>query len=213
MAGFARISVIPDEQLRGDLRVGAARAGQAGDQRLLRGQHVGCPGGAFERLRAGRAQLDPRPFGERLHAEAAEHFVGAAQLVPGVTDTPLAAQPLPVQQIGAAEFHAQRGAAEVVDGLPVAGLGSLAFADQRARASLDATCPVGATGSCRIRQLLQCLGGGCHVASPGGGLDELSQAPVAERQIAGIGAAQPCCRERVVVAAQAAACADHAVPV
>ena len=68
-----------DEQLLSDLRVGGASAGQAGDQRLLRGQDVGSPGGAFERLRTGGAQLDPGPFGERLHAEAAEQLVGAAQ--------------------------------------------------------------------------------------------------------------------------------------
>src|SRR5580700_3664893 len=79
-----------DEQLRGDLRVGGPLARQAGDQCLLRGQEVGRPGGAFERLRAGRAQLGPRPFGERLHAEAGEQRVGAAQLVPGISDVPLA---------------------------------------------------------------------------------------------------------------------------
>ena len=66
-------------------------AGQAGDQRLLRGQDAGCPGGAFERLRAGRAQLGTRPFGERLHADAGEQLVGAAQLLPGIPDAPLAA--------------------------------------------------------------------------------------------------------------------------
>jgi hypothetical protein len=80
-----------DEQLRGDLRVGGPLAGQPGDQRLLRGQDVGCPGGAFERLRAGRAQLGPRPFGERLHTDGGEQRVGAAQLFPGVPDAPLAA--------------------------------------------------------------------------------------------------------------------------
>lgn len=82
----------------------------------------------------GRAQLDPGPFGERLHPEAGEQLVGTAQLVPGGSDTPLAAQPLPIQQMGAVQVHAQRGAAEVVDGLAVAGLGGLTFADQRARA-------------------------------------------------------------------------------
>src|ERR1700742_2600706 len=66
-----------DEQLCRDLGVGGPLAGQAGDQRLLRGQDAGCPGGAFEHLCAGRAQLGPRPFGERLHADAREQRVGA----------------------------------------------------------------------------------------------------------------------------------------
>jgi hypothetical protein len=97
--------------------------------------------------RAGRAQLGARPFGERLHADAGEQRVGAAQLFPGLQDTPLAAQPLPVQQMGAAEFDLQRGAAEVVDGFAVAGVGGLTVADQRARAGLDAQCPVGPAGA------------------------------------------------------------------
>ena len=66
------------------------------------------------------------------------------------TDTPLAAQPLPVQQVGAAEFRVQRGAAEVVDGFAVARAGILAFTDQRARASLPLagwTCLKGVPGA------------------------------------------------------------------
>ena len=95
-----------DEQLRTDLRVGGTLAGQAGDQRLLRGQDFGYPGGALERLDAGRAQLGPRPFGERLHADASEQRVRAAQLYPGIPDAPLAAQPLAVDELGAAELRA-----------------------------------------------------------------------------------------------------------
>jgi hypothetical protein len=57
----------------------------------LRGQDVGCPGGTFEHLCAGRAKLAPRPFGERLHADAGEQRVGAAQLFSGIPDAPLAA--------------------------------------------------------------------------------------------------------------------------
>src|SRR5260370_22777853 len=45
--------------------------------------------------------------------------------------------------MGAPKFHAQRGAAEVIDGLAIAGLSGVAFADQRSRAGLDAQRPVG----------------------------------------------------------------------
>jgi hypothetical protein len=41
-----------DEQLRGDLRVGGALAGQAGDQRFLSGQGIPRMDGAFAGLPA-----------------------------------------------------------------------------------------------------------------------------------------------------------------
>ncbi len=128
--------------------------------------------------RAGRAQFDPRPLGERCHAEAGEQLVGAAQLVPGVTDTPLAAQPLAIQQMGAAKFHVQWGAAEVVDGLAVAGLGIVAFADQRTRASLDATCPVGAACAGGLREPLQGVGRAFGHPAAHRSLDEFDRCPL-----------------------------------
>ena len=54
-----------DEQLRGDLRVGGSLTGQAGDQRLLRGQDRGAvaAGTAGARSRCGRPPLRWRRIG------------------------------------------------------------------------------------------------------------------------------------------------------
>jgi len=57
-----------DEQPGGDLLVGEAFTGQAGDLRLLRGEHVLCLDAALAGPLAGGAQFGPGPVGERLHA-------------------------------------------------------------------------------------------------------------------------------------------------
>src|SRR6266851_2128359 len=108
-----------DEQLRGDLRVGGAVAGQAGDQRFLRGQGIGRLDGVLPGVPAGRPQLDARPSGKRRGADGVEDLVRAAELIAGVTPAPLAAQPLAVQQAGAGQVHPQPGTAEAVDRLAV----------------------------------------------------------------------------------------------
>ena len=106
-------------------RVGGAVAGQAGDQRFLRGQGIGRLDGALPGVPAGRPQLDARPFGKRRGAEGVEELVRAAELIAGVTPAPLAAQPLAVEQVGAGQVHPQAGAAEAVDRLAVEVLGGL----------------------------------------------------------------------------------------
>ena len=90
-----------DEQLRGDLRVGGAVAGQPGDQRFLRGQGIWRLDGLRPGVPAGRPQLDAGPFGKRRGADRVEDLVRAAELIAGVTPAPLAAQPLAVDQVGA----------------------------------------------------------------------------------------------------------------
>ena len=92
-----------DEQLRGDLRVGGAVAGQAGDQRFLRGQGIWRLDGLLKGGPAAGAQLDARPLGERRGADGAEDLVRAAELIAGVTPAPLSAQPLAVEQAGAGQ--------------------------------------------------------------------------------------------------------------
>src|SRR5690242_15350509 len=85
-----------DEQLRGDLRVGGAFAGQAGDQRFLRSQGVRRLDGGLPGVPAGCPQLYTRTFGKRRGADRVEDLVRAAELLAGVTPAPLAAQPLAV---------------------------------------------------------------------------------------------------------------------
>src|SRR5262249_54817935 len=88
-----------DEQLRGDLRVGGAPGGWPGDLRFLRGKDAGRLGGTSGSVPAACSQFDTRPFRERSGADRGEDVVCAAQLVTTVTDAPLAAQPLAIQQM------------------------------------------------------------------------------------------------------------------
>src|SRR5580700_10473587 len=108
-----------DEQLRGDLRVRGAVAGQAGDQRFLRGQGIGRLDGVLPGVPAGRPQLDAGAVGKRRGADGVEDLIRAAELIASVALAPLAAQPLAVDQAGAGQVHPQPGTAETVDRLTV----------------------------------------------------------------------------------------------
>src|SRR5580704_6385114 len=192
-----------DEQLRGDLRVGGPLAGQAGDQCLLRGQDVGCPGGAFERLRAGGPQLDVRPFGKRRGAGRVEDLVGGAQVLTRVEAAPLAAQPLAVEKAGAGEFHPLASAAEAVDCLAVEVLRGLAVADQRPRAGLGTKHPVGPAGAGDDGEALQGAGRALGYRAPYRRLDELDERPAGELHRRGV-LARPLRRgQRLLITAQA----------
>src|SRR5215468_8949691 len=90
-----------DQQLRADLRVRQALAGEPGDLLLLRRELLACPGAALPRLLACRQQLAAGALGERLHADRVEQVVGGAQLLAPVDAPALAAQPLPVEQMRA----------------------------------------------------------------------------------------------------------------
>jgi hypothetical protein len=167
-----------DEQLRGDLRVGGAVGGQAGDQLFLRGQGVWRRGGAFADLAAACAQLDAGPFGERRGADRAEDLVGAGELVAGVAPAALAAQPLAVDQVGAPQFHALANTAEAVDRLTVQAFSILAVAGQRPRAGLDTERPVGPAGAGDAGQPLQGAGRARGYAAARRRLDHLGERPV-----------------------------------
>jgi hypothetical protein len=79
--------------------------------------------------------------------------MGSTQLLSSVNPTALAAQPLPVEQMGAGEVGADASAGKPFDRLPVPALSDLAFAQQRARARLDSQRPVRATGARPLCQL------------------------------------------------------------
>src|SRR4029453_3931242 len=84
-----------------DLGVGEAVAGQPCDQRLLGRQFVARLGRPLAGGLAGGQQLAPGPLGESLDSHCVQQVVGGAQLCPGVDATAPAAQPLPVEQVGA----------------------------------------------------------------------------------------------------------------
>ena len=78
-------------------------AGKPGDMRFPRGEDMSCVwrgllGGAL----TSRAQLQPCPLGKSPGTGRDEDLVGGAQLIARVTPAALAAQPLAVEQVGAA---------------------------------------------------------------------------------------------------------------
>src|SRR5580693_4249689 len=92
-----------EKQPGADLRVREALAGQPGDLGLLGGQVERGGYGAFAGGGlAGGLQLAPSPRRERRHSHRIQHAVGRAQLLARVSTAALSAQPLPVQQMGAA---------------------------------------------------------------------------------------------------------------
>jgi len=98
------------KQLRGDLAVGGALAGHAGDQCFLRSQGLaGSHSAGADGVPAGRAQLDLRPSSESRGADRVEGLVRAAQLIAGVTDVPVTAQPLAVRAGGRARVPPAAG--------------------------------------------------------------------------------------------------------
>ena len=140
------------EQLRADLRVRQAGAGQPGDLLLLRRELVARIGVSLSHLLARGDQFPARALGERLHAHRCELIMGGTELGARV-DAPLpAAQPLPVQQMGAGELRTQPGPAQPADRLAVQAVGGRRVAQQRAAAGLDAQGGIGPAGLGRFRQ-------------------------------------------------------------
>jgi hypothetical protein len=84
------------EQLRPDLRVRPAVAGQPGDEGLLGGQLDGALDGAPGHGRAGGEQFPAGALGEPGHAQPGQQLVRGAELLAGGGPAARAAQPFPV---------------------------------------------------------------------------------------------------------------------
>ena len=87
-----------EEHLGGNVSVGGSVDGQPGDLSFLRGQLPTGLVGAFHGVLAGGGQLGAGSLGEAAGAHSLKALQGRAELVAGVAPTPLAAQPLPVDQ-------------------------------------------------------------------------------------------------------------------
>src|SRR6266700_4984424 len=108
-----------EEQHGADLPVGTAVTGEPGDLFFLRRKLVARLAAALAQFLARCGQFATCPLGERLHSDRGEHVVGRSQLLARVDATPLAAQPLAVEQMRAGEFGAEACAPETFDRLAV----------------------------------------------------------------------------------------------
>jgi hypothetical protein len=100
------------EELGADLGVGAALDGEPGDRGLLRGELGRRRRRALADGLAGGGQLALRALGEGGGADRGQQLVRGPQLLAGLRAAVLAAQPLAVEQVGAAELPADKRARE-----------------------------------------------------------------------------------------------------
>src|SRR3984957_19384872 len=136
-----------DEELSPDFWVRSPFAGEPGDLRLLSGELVTGGGGAFAHRFAGGHQLATSALGKSFGADVLQHFVGGAKLRAGVDASALAAQPLPVEQMGPCQLDPHPRPGEPLDRLAVQTIGELTRAHQRARTGLDPQCPIRPAGA------------------------------------------------------------------
>jgi hypothetical protein len=132
------------EELSPDLRVGEAVTCESDNLLLLRCELVARLSAALPDRLAGRDQLSARALGERRHSNGGKHVVRRTKLLACVASSPLAPQPLPVEQMRAGELGTEMSPAQPIDRFEVELLGGGAVAQQRPRARLDPQCPVGA---------------------------------------------------------------------
>jgi hypothetical protein len=138
-----------------------------------RGQVVARLDGPFAGVLRGPLEFRPGTFGECLHAELREQFVGGAQLLARVEPPALAAEPFAVQKVGAGELYADAGPLKPFDCLVIEALGRFPLGQQRLGAGLDAERPVGATGGGGLRKPAERVHREFGLPAPGGRLDQL----------------------------------------
>ena len=109
--------------------------------------------------------------------------MGGAQLLPRLGAAPLAAQPLPVQQVRPGQLGADPGPAQPLDRLPVEAVGGRAVAEQSADAGLDAQHPRGRGHPGALGQPVQRRLNLRHLTGPGGRLGQFGHDQVAEYHI------------------------------
>ena len=148
-------------------------------------------------------QLPARPLGERLHPDRRELVVGGAELDARVDAALLAAQPLPVNQMGAGQLRTQAGPAQPVDRLAVQVVRCGGVAQQRPAARLDAQGLIGAAGLRRLRQPRERIARELDVSSASGRLDELGQRPRGHPRVEGVRGGLPGRRRCLLVAGEA----------
>src|SRR5919106_1305517 len=164
-----------DEQLRADLGVGEAVAGETCDLSLVRCEQAARLVGARAGGLAGCRELATGALRKPLGSEAAERVVGGTKLLARVQASVLATQPFAVQELGSGQVRGEAAAGQPLDRLLVEGFGGRAVGQQRARAGLDPEGPVGAACSCSFAEALEGRGGEVWSIATHGCLDELDQ--------------------------------------
>ena len=117
-------------ELRADLRIRPAVAGESCDVLLLRRELIARLVEALAHLRAGGQQLVPRAFGERVGVHGDERVVCTPELLACVDASIRAAQPFAIEQPDAGELWTKPGAPQAVDRFAVQALGGLTLAQQ-----------------------------------------------------------------------------------
>ena len=92
------------EELCADLRVRETVARESDNLLFLRCELVARLSAALSDRLARRDQLSARALGERLHSNGGKHVVRRTKLLACVASSPLAPQPLPVEQMRAGEL-------------------------------------------------------------------------------------------------------------
>src|SRR6185369_12983794 len=108
-----------------NLWIGEPVAGHPRDLQLLRRQVGAGVAGPLACGLTGRRELHAGAFGERLHPDRGELFVGAAQMLTRIDPASLTPQPLAVEQVCARELGPQQAAAESLDRVPVQAVGPI----------------------------------------------------------------------------------------
>ena len=86
-------------------------AGEPGNLQLLRGELTLSLDATLAHRFAGSKELVAGALRESLHADRDEQVIGGPKLLARIDTTPLATQPLPVQQMSASELRAELRAA------------------------------------------------------------------------------------------------------
>ena len=92
------------EELCSDLRIRETIARESDNLLFLGGELVACLSTALSDGLARRDQLSARALGERLHSDGGKHVVRRTKLLACAASSPLAPQPLPVEQMRAGEL-------------------------------------------------------------------------------------------------------------
>src|SRR6266851_5428321 len=91
---------------------------------------------------AGCLKLKPCPFGETVHAELLEQFVGSSQLGAGVEPPTLAPKPFAVEKVCPSKLDADGCASESFDRFLVKRVCVIAVFEQRSTASFNPERPI-----------------------------------------------------------------------